>query len=240
MNVGLAPPGQATYVNLLIIDPQRPGTIYAACIGRGGLFKTTDGGATWSTINSGLPLNAGFPPRITALAMDSEDTSVLYAGTSVVGSSVIFRTQDGGLTWTAFSADFGSVAQTCCSWISALAVDPRKPGAVYAALSTTSSGGAIWRTMDSGAIWQNVFASSSANVTALGIDPQYSSRIYAGSTDGVIESDDAGVRWRQIPGSPTLISFLGLDGQHPGTLYAAGADGLFAIEAGRQVVRQKR
>src|SRR5579864_5871715 len=100
MNVGLAPPLQATEVNVLIVDPQHPGTIYAASPGRHGLFKSTDGATTWNTINSGLPMSSGSPALITAIAMDPQDTSILYAGT-YVGSSAVFKSKDGGLTWTA-------------------------------------------------------------------------------------------------------------------------------------------
>ena len=227
MNVGLAPPLQVTEVNLLIIDPQHSRTIYSASPGRHGLFKSTDGAATWSTINSGLPLNGGSPALITALAIDSEDSSILYAGTWI-GSSAVFKSNDGGLTWTASSLDFGYAA--CCAWISALAVDPRGSAAVYAAISTNSSGGAVWATTDAGATWLRLFTSESASITALAIDPRDSARIYAATTVGIIATDDAGVNWRQIHGTPTLISFLGFDPQNPSVLYAAGASGLFALD----------
>ena len=239
MNVGLAPSGQATYVGLLVIDPQHLGTIYAASFSRNGLFKSTDGAATWSTINSGLLHNDGFPLLISALAMDSDNTSVLYAGTPLE-SSPVFKSNDGGLTWTALSPDFDSIAGKCCAWVYTLAVDPKASGTVYAAIATNPSGGAIWRTMDAGATWQNLFASSSASVTALAIDPRNSSRIYAATSDGLMASDDAGVSWEQIRGTPTHITFLTFDARHPSTLYAAGEDGLFAIETGKQLVRQRR
>jgi photosystem II stability/assembly factor-like uncharacterized protein len=230
MNVGLAPPGQITDVNLLVTDPQHPNTIYAATPDRRGLFKSTDGAVNWRVINSGLPLNGGFPALITAMAIDAKDTSILYAGT-YVGSSVVFKSEDGGLTWMASSPDFASGATKCCAWIAALVVDPRGSGAVYAAISNSSSGGSIWRTTDTGASWQNLFASSSASVTALAIDPRDSARIYAATTDGFIATDDAGMSWKQIHGTPTLISFLGFDPQNASALYAAGASGLFALDS---------
>jgi photosystem II stability/assembly factor-like uncharacterized protein len=232
MSAGLAPPHQATGVSFLIIDPQKTGTIYAASPDRHWLFKSIDGAATWSTINSGLPLAEGFPAFITALAMDSGNTSVLYAG-FYVGSPSVFMTKDGGLTWTAASPDFGSGDGKCCAWISSLAADPRRSGAVYAAISTNSSGGAIWRTTDAGATWQNLFASPSS-VTALAIHPRDPSRIYAASTNGIMASADAGVSWRPVRGTPTLISFLGFDPQNPATLYAAGVSGLFALDVGQE------
>ena len=229
VNAGLAPPQQATGVSLLIIDPQHADTIYATSPDRRGLFKSTDGAANWSMIKSGLPLADSSPALITSLVIDSEDTSILYAGT-YVGSSVVFKSKDGGLTWTASSQDFTPIAAKCCTWIAALAVDPGRSGTTYTAISTNSSGGSIWRTVDAGATWQNLFTSSSASVTALAIDPRNSARIYAATTDGIIATDSAGVDWKQIHGTPTLISFLGFDPDNPSVLYAAGASGLFALD----------
>jgi photosystem II stability/assembly factor-like uncharacterized protein len=233
MNVGLAPLGQVTDVNVLVTDPQHPNTIYAASPGRHGLFKSTDGAADWRAINSGLPMNGSFPALITALAIDSENSSILYAGT-YVGSSVVFKSENAGLTWTASSPDFTASGAKCCAWIAALAVDPASSSVVYVAISTNSFGGSIWRTTDAGASWQNLFASSSASVTALAIDPQNSAKIYAATTDGIVATDDAGVSWTQTRGTPTLISFLGFDPQNPATLYAAGPSGLFALNVGRE------
>jgi len=245
MNAGLAPYHEVTDVNLLIIDPQHPNTIYAASPGRGGLFKSTDGAASWGAINSGLPLNGGYPAQITALAMDSEDTDILCAGT-YIGSSAVFKSNDGGLTWTALSLEFDTVPGTYGSiQISSLAVDPQASGTVYAAVSTfsvstNSSSGAIWRTVDAGATWQRLFASSTASITALAVDPLDSTRIYAATTNGIITSVDSGVSWGQIPGSPDFINSLVFDASQPSTLYAAGPDGLFAVEPGKHSIRNRQ
>jgi hypothetical protein len=52
-----------------------PSTLYAGTR-KGGIFKSTNGGEAWSTINTGLP-NAA----VTALAIDPETSTTLYAGT---------------------------------------------------------------------------------------------------------------------------------------------------------------
>ncbi|MBO9336017.1 MAG: hypothetical protein J7455_15175 [Roseiflexus sp.] len=54
-----------------------PNTLYAGTYG-GGVFKSTDGGATWSAVNMGLTTS-----RVHALAMDS---TMLYAGTYYGGT----------------------------------------------------------------------------------------------------------------------------------------------------------
>jgi hypothetical protein len=69
------------------IDPQDGQTIYA---GTGsGVFKSTNGGTSWSQLNAGLPTNT----NIQSLAIDHQDTQTIYAGTSGGG---VFKSTDGG------------------------------------------------------------------------------------------------------------------------------------------------
>ena len=70
-------------ITALAIDPVTPttlyaasGTYYAAATGRG-VFKSTDGGGSWTRINSGLP---PFLLNFDALAIDPVTPSTLYAG----------------------------------------------------------------------------------------------------------------------------------------------------------------
>ena len=61
-------------VNALALDPVTPTTLYAGT--GGGVFKSTDGGANWSAVNSGLTSTCVF-----ALAIDPATPTTLYAGT---------------------------------------------------------------------------------------------------------------------------------------------------------------
>lgn len=45
------------------VDPTNPAIIYAAAADSGGVYKTGDGGASWSAVNVGLPTQSGFPLR---------------------------------------------------------------------------------------------------------------------------------------------------------------------------------
>ena len=65
----------APYVLGLAVDPSNPSTLYAGTWGLG-VFKSTDGGATWNFMNSGLTNRL-----VTALAIDPTNPSVMYAGT---------------------------------------------------------------------------------------------------------------------------------------------------------------
>ena len=83
------PPGGD--VRALAIDPITPRTLYAGTYG-GGVFKSTDAGATWSAANTGLDSTG-----VTALAIDPNTPSTLYAGTG----GGVFKSTDAGATWGA-------------------------------------------------------------------------------------------------------------------------------------------
>ena len=62
-------------VYALAIDPSAPATLYAGTYG-GGVFKSSDGGGSWTAINTGLT-----DPLFSALAIDPSAPGTLYAGT---------------------------------------------------------------------------------------------------------------------------------------------------------------
>ena len=59
----------------LVVDPVTPTTLYAGIRSGGGVFKSTNGGANWSAVNTGLN------SFIQALAVDPVTPATLYAGT---------------------------------------------------------------------------------------------------------------------------------------------------------------
>src|SRR5258708_36115032 len=98
------------------IDPNNTSTIYVGTSGRvgsaepdtilqpaAGLFKSTDGGASWIALGSGYPAgNTGDAGRfvnqwITVIIVDPANSSVLY----LASSSGVFTSSDGGQHWTA-------------------------------------------------------------------------------------------------------------------------------------------
>jgi photosystem II stability/assembly factor-like uncharacterized protein len=107
-----------------VIDPHNPSTVYAANFySGGGVFKSTDGGSSWSGVNSGLPARQYYAP--VALAIDPKNPSTLYAGTW----DGVFRTTDGGANWIAVNTGLTTLA------VITLAVDPQNPSTVYAGTS---------------------------------------------------------------------------------------------------------
>ena len=62
-------------VSALALDPTTPTTLYAGT--SDGVFKTTDGGTSWSPVNTGL---AVLSTTVRALALDPTTPTTLYAG----------------------------------------------------------------------------------------------------------------------------------------------------------------
>jgi len=103
-------------VSALAIDPATPATLYAGT--SGGVFKSTDGGANWSAVNTGLTAT-----NIQALAIDPATPTTLYAGTWGGG---VFKSTNGGESWSAVNTGLTNTD------VRALAIDPDTPATLYA------------------------------------------------------------------------------------------------------------
>ena len=82
------------FVDGMAIDPSNPSTVYAVTSGNG-VYKTTDGGTSWTAVNTGLTnLN------VTCIAEDPANPNDLYVGTAGSG---VFASINGGSSWTQLS-----------------------------------------------------------------------------------------------------------------------------------------
>jgi PKD repeat protein len=134
---------------------------------------STNGGASWTPINSGLPSKA----IVYSLAVNPLNPETLYAGTSGAG---IFMSTNGGTSWTAVNSGL-----TVDSHAYILAIDPADPQTIYAG----SQGDGIFVTTNGGVSWtQNNTGLVSTYITSLAIDPANSNIIYAGTLGGVYKS----------------------------------------------------
>jgi photosystem II stability/assembly factor-like uncharacterized protein len=91
-----------------------------------GIYRSTDGGATWAAINAGLGtihLNFLRTDVISSLIIDPHDTGTLYAATSQNG---VFRSRDAGGSWQALNSGLTVLA------VHALALDPQDRSKLYA------------------------------------------------------------------------------------------------------------
>jgi hypothetical protein len=197
-----------------------------------GVIKTTDGGASWRWVNSGFPVSPNFilPNQnvaVTTLAIDPRNPGTVYAGAflySVPGSAV-FKTTNGGELKP--SGSWSNAGLTGFYYVESLAIDSQNPSTIYARAVVGGSGGLLFKTTTGGASWTAVNSGLPNNVTALAIDPQNSSMVYAGTGSGVFRSTDGGTNWMAVnAGLTTLsVSTLATDPQSPSTVYAGTADG---------------
>jgi photosystem II stability/assembly factor-like uncharacterized protein len=143
---GLGPGNVGGRTRALVINPEDARTMYAAGVA-GGVWKTTNGGASWTPLGDFLPNIA-----VNSLALSPKNPNVIYAGTGeaffngdAIRGAGIFKSIDGGATWkqVASGSDFYYVAD--------IVVSASRPSRVYAA---TRNG--VWRSLDSGATWARV------------------------------------------------------------------------------------
>ncbi len=98
-------------VSALAVNPNNAQELYAG-VEAMGIYKSVDGGATWSAVNSGIALTPGARDSISAIAIDPENANVLYIARGVwLGTGRVdfypvglMVSHDAGKTWQALSA----------------------------------------------------------------------------------------------------------------------------------------
>jgi photosystem II stability/assembly factor-like uncharacterized protein len=181
-----------------------------------GVYKSEDGGSTWSAASTGLL--DGF--AVYAIAIDPV-TSSLYAGLSGYdgrSGGGVFKSTDGGETWnvvnTGLPSDIG---------VHAIAIDPTTTSTLY--VGTDVRG--VFKSTNGGATWSDANTGLPPNlgVFALAIDP--ASTLYVGGdSGGVFKSTDCGGTWSpantDLP-TDMVFSILTIDPVNSSTLFAGKA-----------------
>ena len=157
------PPGG--FAVLFAVDPTTSTTVYAGS-NRGGVFKSTDGGTTWTS-----PSGGGNPFNIRALVIDPVTPANLYAGTLDTG---IWKSTNGGASWAAANSGLTELA------VQTLVIDPVTPATLYAG---TDSGG-VFKSIDGAGTW------SAANMGLTDTDVQDFLPVQLGGGGEVVGLDD--------------------------------------------------
>ncbi len=127
-----------------VFDPTTPSTMYTGTAG-GGVWKTTNGGTTWTPVGDLLANLA-----IASLAIAPGGTT-LYAGTGEGAFNVdgirgagIFKSTDSGATWSQLT----STANSNFYYVNDIVISPNSASTLYAATRT-----GVWRSLDAGVTW---------------------------------------------------------------------------------------
>jgi photosystem II stability/assembly factor-like uncharacterized protein len=192
-----------TGVSDVVIDPSNPDTVYAASYQRrrhvwtlinGGpesaIHKSTDAGATWNKLRSGLP-NADMG-RI-GLAVSPVDSNIVYATIEAADRrSGIYRSSDRGGSWERRSEN---VAQGM--YYGQIVADPKDTDRIYVP-------DVLMRVSDDGGRTLRPLGEKSKHVDnhAIWINPKNTSHYLVGCDGGVYESYDRGANWNFKPNLP--------------------------------------
>ncbi len=223
-------------VTTVVVDPRNNGVVYLGGA-QGGVWKSTDAGATWAPLTDNQPSLA-----IGSLALDPSNPDTIYAGTgeenfyydTMYGAGVL-KSTDAGATWTQLptgpfvGSNFYPPAR-----IGQISVHPSNGQILLAAIDrfNRSTDAGVYRSADGGMTWtQTLHGTVATDVT---FDPNNGSIAYAGlgyasGVAGVYKSLDAGLTWSKLTGTGSnLLPATGLGAvtlaisrSSSSTLYAA-------------------
>jgi photosystem II stability/assembly factor-like uncharacterized protein len=205
----------------LAIDPRDSNIVYASSLGHvfapnaeRGVFKTTDGGKTWSKVLF-VDENTG----ANGVVMDARNPNVLYASmwqasrkpwnfSSGGPGSGLYKTSDAGAHWSKISSNPGFATGTLGKI--GVSVSARDGNSVYAIVQAGNGG--VFHSNDGGATWQHVnremkLRQRAFYYTAIYADPTNAKVAYAPQVDGVFKTTDGGKTWKAItrPGDHHII-----------------------------------
>ena len=217
----------------------------------GGLWKTTNGGRTWTSMFDEMPASS-----VGDIAIAPSDSRVVYVGmgepnnrqSSTIGNGV-YGTRDGGRTWAQLGLeDTQSIGR--------VAVHPKDPNTVYVAavghLFGPNEERGLYKSVDGGKTWtKSKYIDADTGFIDVVIDPLNPNNVYAasyqrrrtwwgfnggGPNSGLWKSVDAGKSWTKIQGAgwpepkDNIIGRIGIDVHRakPSIIYAhveVGASG---------------
>ncbi len=197
-----------------------PGRARAAIESSGfaGVYKTTDGGDTWSQLTDGLP--SGRLGRIgVATAGRGEEVFAIVAGGGGAGAGGggLYRSDDGGAHWTRSTQDPRIQGS---GYFSRVFIDPNHPQIVYVAQTS------LYRSEDGGRTFSAYKGAPGGDDNhALWIDPANSDRMIMASDQGATISMDGGKTWSSWYNQPTgQIYHLSTDNRFPYWVYGTQQD----------------
>lgn len=216
----------------LVMDPTNPNVLYAATYQRlrrtwgfngggpgSGIFKTVDGGATWTELTNGIP---GEDKGRIGLAISRSNPSVLNAlvQTADPETTGTYRSEDAGVTWERVNA-----LDPRPMYYSHIVIDPTDDQRVYV-LSTN-----IYTSSDGGRTYAEISPAPTYDVGlhrdqhALWIDPSDPEHLYLGGDAGAYESYDRGASFRKINNLPIGQFYdIGVDMKEPYNVFGGMQD----------------
>lgn len=238
---------EKTAVIDLAMDPKNPETLYAGTAQRlrtrwndpvaspeSGIYKTSDGGATWKPLTQGLPdFSKGECERV-GLDVCASQPNVVVAVIFREGAEV-FRSEDGGETWSQVEGQEAvrRVFPEYSWYFGQIRVDPNNP------LTMDVIGLRHSRTDDGGKTWRNVRGNHS-DYHGLWINPKDSNNVLVANDGGLMVSHDALKTYEHANNMPIAQFYNVSISQSPGTFHAYSSRQDFGGWRGEIVVNADR
>lgn len=249
-SIGPAAGGRVSRVAGIPGDP----TTYYAATASGGVWKSTDAGATWKPVFDDQPISS-----IGSIAVAPSDPNVVYVGSgeanirgNVAAGNGIYKSTDAGKTWTHVWKQEGQIGT--------MAVHPSNPDIAFAAVLGHAFGPnperGVYRTRDGGRTWTQVLKKDAdTGASDVALDPSNPSIVFAGfwqarrtawdmvsggPGSGLYVSRDGGDTWKPLtekglpdaPWGKVGIAVAPSDGRRVYALIEAGKGGLFRSDDG--------
>jgi photosystem II stability/assembly factor-like uncharacterized protein len=209
----------------LAIDLGDPNTLYGAAYQRrrtpfgfqgggphSGLYKTSDGGATWTRLTNGLPSDVA--GRI-GIDIYRKDPKIVYITFEHPKEGGVYRSEDKGATWKKMSN-----TNPRPMYYSKIRIDPNNDQRIYVL-------GATWYTSDNGGRFftENRNMRIHGDFHALWINPANSDHLVTGSDGGITLSYDKGRNWDYVNTIPLAQFYeIGFDYRKPYWIYGGLQD----------------
>jgi photosystem II stability/assembly factor-like uncharacterized protein len=218
----------------IVIHPDHPDTLYAAMWervrrpnyrnygGKGcGIYRSFNGGDSWTELTGGLPVNTPANGRI-GIDISESDPDILYAiyADNIGYFAGVYKTVNGGNTWVRTNdAALDNLYSSYGWWFGRISIDPVDPDIAY------PIGFDLYKTSNGGNSWSMISSTVHVDQHDLIAHPLDHNFVVLGNDGGIYLSENGGASWTFLENLPiTQFYTCEVDEQYPQRLYGGTQD----------------